>query len=90
MPIAIGYLIVYIKDNNAYYRIVYPTYQVSSEVKISLPNGMYESVRAVFDAPYPMFLFKSIEGKIYLKADNAVLVSERISYINLSSSPINA
>jgi hypothetical protein len=89
MPIAIGYLIVYIKDNNACYRIVYPTYQVSSEVKISLPDGMYESVRAVFDAPYPMFLFKSIEGKIYLKTDNAVLVSERISYINLSSSPIN-
>lgn len=88
-PIAIGYLIVYIQDSKPFYRIVYPTNQVSGKTEIILQSGVYETVRAVFDAPYPMFLFKTIDQKIYLKTANSIITKEKISSVNLSTTPYN-
>lgn len=90
MPTTIGYLIVYIKNAKAFYRIVYPTYQVSSAFEINLPIGVFETVRAVFDAFAPMILLKTSDEKIYLKNANSVFFRENLSNINVSSSPTNA
>ena len=90
MPTKIGYLIVYIKNTKAFYRIVYPTYQVSQAFEINSLTGVFETVRAVFDAPDPMFLLKTADEKIYLKTAKPVLIKEKLSNINISCMPDNA
>lgn len=82
-----NFILCYIKSGLAYYRLIYPSLEVSHECAVDLPPSL-ETVTAIYDAPRPILLFKTTDGKIYLKtAAKLNGIAERLSCITMSVTP---